>query len=534
MPKRNLYLLSLLSGIILALGWPHYGFPVLLFVGFVPLLLVEHEVYSNSSQYKHLRLFGFSYVAFFTWNILTTWWIYFASPGGAAMAIICNAMLMSFVFILFHIVKKKVGEKLGKIVFISFWLTFEYIHMHWDISWPWLTLGNGFSNYYKWVQWYEYTGVFGGSLWILVVNVVIFELLKKRMYEGGSIPKSKLTTIIILILLPIVLSYILYGSYNEKKNLVNVVVVQPNIDPYNEKFSGTYQEQLRKMLELATTELDSTVDYLIFPETALTESIWEDKISHTYSINTLCQFLKNYPKLKIVIGASTYKIYEIGRQIPVTARKFKDDEAYYDAFNTALQIDPTDSIQIYHKSKLVPGVEKMPFPKLLEPLEKLAIDLGGTTGSLGVQDERTVFVSPDKLMGIAPVICYESIYGEYVGEYIKNGAQLIFIITNDGWWDDSPGYKQHLSYASLRAIETRRSITRSANTGISCFIDQRGDASQLTKWWEPAVIKSSINANADQTFYVEYGDYIARAAAMISVLIILYYMLVRFNVIKKY
>ena len=124
----------------------------------------------------------------------------------------------------------------------------------------------------------------------------------------------------------------------------------------------------------------------------------------------------------------------------------------------------------------------MPFASILKPLEKFALDMGGSIGSLGVQEESSVFESSIHDIVVAPVICYESIYGEYVSSYILKGAQLIFIMTNDGWWEDTPGYHQLLAYARLRAIENRRSIARSANTGISCFINQRGDILQRTEW----------------------------------------------------
>jgi apolipoprotein N-acyltransferase len=222
----------------------------------------------------------------------------------------------------------------------------------------------------------------------------------------------------------------------------------------------------------------------------------------------------------MVIGLSSYREFQPNETISKTARKTPRG-TFYDAYNTAAQFDSCSKIQIYHKSKLVPGVEKMPFGDLLKPLEELAFSLGGTSGGLGIQQNRTNFSSPsDSNLEVAPVVCYESIYGEYVGEYIRNGAKLIFIVTNDGWWGDSPGYRQHCSYARLRAIEHRRSIARSANTGVSCFVNQRGEISQATKYWKEAAISSSINQNDELTFYTKYGDYIARAALALSLLFI--------------
>jgi apolipoprotein N-acyltransferase len=163
----------------------------------------------------------------------------------------------------------------------------------------------------------------------------------------------------------------------------------------------------------------------------------------------------------------------------------------------------------------------MPFARLLKPLEGLAINLGGTIGSLGTDPERTVFIRPHDSLKIAPVICYESVFGSYVTQYIDKGANLIFVITNDGWWGNTAGHRQHFTFSQLRAIETRRSVARSANTGISAFIDQRGDIYQATNYWEPAVIRQVINANDELTLYVKYGDYIARLSAFVAVFLLL-------------
>jgi apolipoprotein N-acyltransferase len=166
-------------------------------------------------------------------------------------------------------------------------------------------------------------------------------------------------------------------------------------------------------------------------------------------------------------------------------------------------------------------------------IQRMAIDLGGITRSHGTQAERDVFVSPQDGNKIAPVICWESVFGEYVTKYVKNkGANMIFIITNDGWWKETPGHRQHNSYARLRAIETRRSIARSANTGISCFINQRGEEISRIGWWQRSALKGNLNANDHITFYVKHGDYIARLSAFLSLLLVLYAIVKRRTFIK--
>ncbi len=172
-------------------------------------------------------------------------------------------------------------------------------------------------------------------------------------------------------------------------------------------------------------------------------------------------------------------------------------------------------------ARSVVPVEKMPFPRLLNPLSEIAFDLGGTVGGLGKDEIRKTFVRCGDSLKVAPLICYESIYGEFCTGFVQNGAELIIIITNDGWWGETPGYRQHLSFASLRAIELRKSIARSANTGVSCFVNQRGDIQQATKYGVPAVIKQDINANSELTFYAIYGDYIGRLSMFVAALLLL-------------
>ncbi|MDD5569994.1 MAG: apolipoprotein N-acyltransferase [Bacteroidales bacterium] len=537
MKKIYLILLSILSGILFWLAWPVNGLAPLLFVSFIPLLFVEHFISENKEKYNWWNMFSYSYLTFLTWNLLTTWWICYASFAGAALAFIFNSLFMAVVFTVFHVTKKRLGNIQGYIAFVFYWVAFEYLHTEWELSWPWLTLGNGFASNVNLVQWYEFTGVFGGSLWVVVTNILFFIILKKIIIDKKKIKEITVRFLIaaVVVIAPVTISNIIYNNYTEKGNIASVVIVQPNIDPYNEKFGGmAYDEQLKKLLSLAKTKIDTNTDFLVAPETAIAEGIWENEIDNYESIITLKSFFKQYPGLNTLIGISSYKHYVRGEKLPNTARKMNEEE-YYDAYNTAMFIDNKENIRLYHKSKLVIGVEKIPFPALFKPFEKFAINLGGTTGSLGLQKERTVFKTDDGNFRIAPAICYESIYGNFISKYVANGANLIFIITNDGWWKDTPGYRQHCAYARLRTIECRRSIARAANTGISCFINQKGDVQQPTKWWTPAVIKQNILANNEITFYVKHGDYIAKFSSVVSclILLLLIFIIVRIKLFKK-
>lgn len=504
------------------------GVSTLLFIGFIPLLFVEDYFYQKKKR-DGKKIIFYSYLTFFIWNLLTTWWVYRATFFGGAAAIICNSFFMALVFQAFHYTRVKLGNTIGYLSFIFYWIGFEYLHLNWDLSWPWLTLGNGFASFTNWIQWYEYTGILGGSIWILLLNVYIFLILKKIIHNEHKAPKAIILHSIsacLLIFIPYYISLYLYKNYKEKSKPVHVVVVQPNIDPYNEKFSGTEEAQLNKFLELAKRMVDQKTDYLVGPETALPEGIWEEEIQNTYSIRLLNDFLLSYPNLKIVTGLSSFKHVQNKEEDASNEREFSDRPQKYEAYNTALQLGPSGKIQLYHKSKLVPGVEQMPYPAIFKYFEKFAIDLGGTTGSLGKQKERTVFHSKENV-SVSATICYESIYGDFMGGFVRNGANLLFIITNDGWWGDTPGYKQHLNYGRLRAIEFRRNIARSANTGISCFINSLGEITQATEWWKSAVIKANINSNDKLSFYAIYGDYLGRICAALSIVLFLISLIIK-------
>jgi apolipoprotein N-acyltransferase len=236
-------------------------------------------------------------------------------------------------------------------------------------------------------------------------------------------------------------------------------------------------------------------------------------------------FLRDYPKAAYIPGIQCFKRFMPGDKLSENVRDIPGTDMKYESFNAAIQLDSTPRIPVYFKSKLVVGVEKMPYARYLKFLEKFTVKLGGTFRGWGTQDYRGVFFSPTDSTGVSPIICYESVYGEFVTGYVRNGANLLFVITNDGWWGDTPGYRQHNAFSCLRAIETRRSIARSANTGISCLINQRGEVLDKLGWWKRGTVKGTINANDTLTYYVRHGDYIGRAAAFFALLIVLLYII---------
>jgi apolipoprotein N-acyltransferase len=520
MKKLHLYILSILSGLILSLGWPMHGFPFLLFFGFVPLFFIIDHIDENRQRFHKYSIFQFAYISFFTWNLLTTWWIWNSTEFGAIMAVLLNSLFMALIFMIFHLSKRTFFKKSGAIYLIIFyWISFEFLHLDWDLSWPWLNLGNAFAMYTPWVQWYEYTGTFGGSLWVLLMNILIYKLIKD--FNNKSFRRWNLSKIAFVLIVPMVISQIIYHTYEEKGEVAEIIVTQPNIDPWSEQYVLPPSTVIAKNLNLADSLITAETDFIIAPESAIQEDIWHTSVENSISARQIRKYIRANPNVSIIIGASTFRMFEDGEPLTETARKFSDVDKYYEAFNTALYFSNNQDVGIYHKSKLVPGPEKMPFQKILKPLQHLAFDLGGTVGSLGYSKEREVYASADGKFKVPAIICYESIYGDFVNGFVRNGANILTVITNDGWWGNTAGHRQHFTFAKLRALETRRALARSANTGISAFINQRGDVVEATDYWVEDVIKGELHANEEITFYVVFGDYIGRISVLITALMLL-------------
>lgn len=520
--KRYTHLFIALAGaMLLWASWPVSPLTLLIFVAWTPLLWVEDHA-QKGRQY-----FAILFLHMLTWNVLTTWWVWNASLPGALGAFIANSLIMCVPWLLTRVVKRRLGKGIGYASLIIFWIAFEFLHQNWELSWPWLTLGNAFATHPQWVQWYEYTGASGGSLWILLSNILVYSAFK--LYREHGRTRKYFTNVsswILLLFLPLIISRFMVSAETQraaaamKEAIKNVVVVQPNIDPYEEKFSGDIQTQIEKLIVLSEQQIDRFTTLVVWPETAVPAQVWEDGIRENPYYAAIWTFLKRHPQLNLLTGIDSYRNYGPDKaNAPATARLEPNSGTYYDAFNTAAFFDADTSIQLYHKAKLVPGVETL--PSFLNFMGKWFEDFGGISGTLGRDSERKVFVPWDEHFKAAPIICYESIYGDYITEYVRKGANILTVITNDGWWGDTPGYKQHMNYARLRAVETRKWIARSANTGISCFIDPVGNVINPQPWDEASSVKLNIPVDSRQTFFVKYGDLLSRAAAILAGVVLL-------------
>jgi apolipoprotein N-acyltransferase len=527
--KKN-YQLALLSAFLLWLAWPPIPFTALiLLVALVPLLQAAENIILSERKKKGRLIWRIAIICFFIWNTACIYWVFNSlnavMPAWLAIIIAqipfgLGAVLMTLAFWLYYRLRLITSRIWSYAGLICFWIGYEYLHQTWDLAFPWMNLGNGFAESHYLIQWYEYTGVYGGTLWILLSNILVFETLLAVKNKSQKTKQIRLQiSTAVWILIPIVCSVLIYVNYEEKANPANIVLVQPNINPYEKFGKLSASDQVAKMIKLSESIGQTNTEFFVWPETAISRGTEERSFRGDENFIQIQKFLKNYKNGNLITGIESFAVYDTA--MTETARYDSRSNIYFDVFNAAVLIENSAKLQFYHKSKLVPGVEQTPFSNSMAFLKPAFAAFGGSSGSYGKQSEPSVFYSQSGI-GLAPVICYESIWGEYVADYIKKDAQFIAIITNDAWWGNTSGKDQHLQYAKLRAIETRRWVARSANTGISAFIDQRGTIIQRTKWWMPGVLKQDINLNQQITFYVKHGDYIAKAGTAGSALFALF------------
>jgi len=508
----------LLSVLLFFISWPPNSLPGFIFIALVPLLWLVFNFDQQKRRFSSWSLFGYLFFTFFCINFSLTSWLMNAHWGGGLFASIFNASLMSTVFVCVYKLKKQMGDKHAYLTFSILWLAFEYLHLNWEMTWPWMSLGNVFAEQTSWIQWYEYTGVLGGSLWVLLINSLIYYCLS-RIVEGQSVIKP-IVFVLAFLFIPLCKSNQLVSDFDiNSGDRVNIVIVQPNYEPHFEKFKVSQQLQLQRVEGLLDSVWLRNPDLIVLPETFITDWIWEARIESSPVIERMKLWLNESPETQILTGASTGRVLNDVDNLKSTARR-SIGGTWYEVFNTALLISVDKPTQIFHKSKLVPGAEMTPFSSILKPFfENFPIEIGGTIGNFGVND--SIFNLRTHQGDIASMICYESVFGAYVSEFVNEGADWICIITNDGWWKETYGHQQHNAYARLRAIENRRYVVRSANTGISSVINPQGRVEQFLLYGESGIIEASIIKSNKLSFYSRYGDYIGRLASFLAIIYLL-------------
>lgn len=495
-----------LSLAMLAPAWLG-GSGLTLLVALVPLMMISAS-YSDSAR-DWWRMAGWAALTFVLWNAATIWWVWIATSAGPITATLFSTFWNLVGFMLYHYTSKRASKVLAYTLLATTWVATEYLYTSAEVlSFPWLTLGNGFSGDVWAVQWYSLTGVFGGSLWVVLSNIAIFEAVVNRGVW-------RIVRAAAVVVVPIVVSLAMYWSYEPAAESVEVSVLQPNVDCYEEKFSGSERAQTKNIIELLA-QVPSSSQVAVLPETALPERLDDDEPLEGRIIGEFASIIqREHPQTMLVTGATTIKQYDSQTKPTLTARETWG--GYYDVYNSAVAVNADGEQNLHHKMRLVIGVEAMPFTGFLDKF----VDLGGITGQLGRNDKAAVFDKGGVKYG--PAICYEGIYGDCFARFAREGAEVMLVMSNDGWWGNTPGHRRLFDYCRLRAIETRRAIARSANTGVSGFINARGDVIQSLGWEKRGVLTQSIEVREEITPYVTYGDWVGRMSLLVALLGVLYY-----------
>ena len=506
---------------------PHLGF--LSLVALVPLLCAERI----ATMVGKKRFFWWYFAAFLAFNLATTWWVCKATVGGGLFASFYSALFMSAIFAVFRVARKRFSGIVPYIFLAASWIAWERFNLtHAQLSWPWLILGNAFGRSVSLVQWYEITGALGGSLWVWLSNIAVFSLLVSlsdgRWWRWNT--KARVAAIVSTVLVtlgPAIASEIRFATYEERSDAgtLDVVLAQSNFDPWHKLHYTPQSEQNAQVIGLFEKHLHSRENsdsllLMLIPE-SFSSDIWLNDPEAAPTWRSFSALVASQANANLIFGASTHEAFRRASAPSPLARQMKDG-TWYQSYNTAFITDGAAYTDHRNKCKLVVGAESTPYPKIFAPIDDM---LGGLMGRC-VPDRRARCFEirgrgeDDRRLRTGVAICYESIYPELCKQYVDDGAQMLSVITNDGWWGDTPGYRQHFSYSRLRAIELRRDVARCANTGISGFINQRGDVVNQSGWWVPDVLESKVNLSSKKTFFATYGDIVGRVCTFVCLMLL--------------
>lgn len=594
--KYRPYPMVILSGIMLILAFPPFPFAFLIYFAFVPLLLVidqtpskiyedkfwgffkglfisifrilawpltallrimmkgrknqlpaEPLIYKRKIISHNAQVFRYAYISFFIWNVGCCYWLTYSPFGNndeakaliilvaGCVALLVNPFLMTIPVYFYTRVRKAGLNTWSLWAMLTFWVSFEWLHMQWELAWPWLTLGYSMSMYPALVQYVEITGILGVSIQIILVNLGVYLLITKitdKKWKIGLISAG----LISFIGLPLLMNIYLLNPERElfqSEGTTRVRVVQPNLDPYLKYEQYSFQEQIEEMDTLASQTGIDSIDILIFPETAipkpmfaecmrhnpLVRPFWREVYVHNLTVLTGFHELRYFPKDTPEIPPSADFYYVRYNYLYKSCHEFLD--GYYDVCNSVALLRSDKSAQTSQKNQLVPLIEAIPFSGFMgKGSNTFPTGMEAWQRNLGKPDTTQTLVTHDSIP-LGTLISYDGVFGDHARKLALNGAKILVILTNDGWWGNSSGPVQHAHMARIRAIETRRTIVRAANAGISMVVDQRGNILKETGYGEVALLDEDVPIHAGITYYARHGDYLGMAAGFGAIVMLL-------------
>lgn len=513
-------MLLVLSGVLIGISFSPFPFPftLLLFIGFIPLLFVLERRKSLAEINRA------EFIMTFVLCLITVYWVgswqseadpFLMMGGGALLLALPCVMLIPST--LYYLSIKVFKPQIGCWLFPLFWVTAEYLLTLTDLKFPWVIMGNGLAKFTIFIQVADIIGTFGLSLVVLYINLLLYKsFLNYREKKKISFHFIFAASIFLLFIAYGVFKTSTFRSLNKK---IKVGIIQPNLNPWKKWETGNLMQMVHNYLELSQKAVDGGAQIILWPETAL--PVYLMTSSYASEIDTIYKFLDEN-NVSLLTGMPHIKFYFDSSKAPSDAKFEKNADYYYTTYNSILLFEPDNrDIQQYGKMQLVPLGEHVPFADqftFLADMFKWGVGLTGWN----VGKDTTVFNALINIDGykqavkIGGIVCYESIFPIFVTSFVQRGAEFIAVVTNDSWYGNSSGPRQHKDFAILRAVENRRTVVRCANGGISCVINPLGEIEAQTEMFTKADLVGNVGLHNGTTFYTEHPKIVTTLVSVIS------------------
>jgi len=528
--KLTLIPLAILSGVLMFLGWPTIGFFPLLFVGLVPLFFALEKLEQSYGKWKFPLLLILVFVAHFVWIGVSLRWVYVTSPKTYYIAITLESLSIALAILPHFFIKQQLGDRMKWVFFVIAWMAVEYFNQHWMMGTPYFVLGSGFGMYPQLIQMYEFIGIEGGTLFLLIANVFLFLVIKDGLQKKVN---RKHIIGVFVGLSPFIFSlfFDLSEGKEARKDQIHVAALHTYQETYTDEAHMHPEKVVDDLYDLSAKSDLNKVELICWPETIISNMGWLNGLINENAYKTLSAKLDKHKDLSICTGGYGFSLAKDGPNDPYS----KLDEArgyYYQIHNVAVTINKTGRWPIRSKEIFIPFQERIPFLKEMPFLRNFA-DVVGANETVSYYEYGDNLHKTLKGNVFVPVLCFESIYPVRMAENAKD-ANFVTILANEFWNKDLSGSDQYMFNHIAIAIQSRTPIIRSSNSGISAIIDRRGNLIERRKGSDVGVISALLNKKTDQTFYEKIaGAFYGLSTFLFFGMIILVLFLKMFKSTKK-